>query len=52
MATNFTQQLDQAKLTAKFEDNQGVIEHTKNPSHHLRTIHIDIKLNHVGDALL
>ena len=34
-----------------FEDNQGAIELAKNPSHHSRTKHIDIKYHHVRDTV-
>ena len=33
-----------------FEDNQGTIELTKDPSHHSLTKHIDIKFHNVRDA--
>ena len=37
--------------TTIFEDNQGAIELAKNPSHHSRTKHIDIKFHHVRNAV-
>ena len=42
---------DQGKPTTIFEGNQGTIELTKNPSHHSRTKHIDIKFHHVHDTV-
>ena len=43
---------NQSKPTMMFEDNQGAIELSKNPSHHSRTKHIDIKFHHVRDAVI
>lgn len=43
---------NQSKPTRMFEDNQGAIELAKNPSHHSRTKHIDIKFHHVRDSVV
>ena len=37
--------------TTMYEDNQGAIELARNPSHHTRTKHIDIKYHHVRCAV-
>uniref|UniRef100_A0A7M5V2B3 Polyprotein n=1 Tax=Clytia hemisphaerica TaxID=252671 RepID=A0A7M5V2B3_9CNID len=42
------EQTDPSKM---FEDNQGAIDLAKNPTHHSRTKHIDIKFHHVRDAV-
>ena len=42
---------NQTEPTTMFKDNQGTIELAKNPSHHSRTKHIDIKFHHVRDAV-
>ncbi|KAG5868391.1 hypothetical protein JTB14_013593 [Gonioctena quinquepunctata] len=37
--------------TVIFEDNQGAIQIAKNPEHHKRTKHIDIKHHFIKDAI-
>ena len=34
-----------------FEDNQSMIEMTKNPQNHPRTKHIDIKFHHIREMV-
>lgn len=41
----------QANATTIFEDNQGAIALAKNPAHHSRTKHIDIKYHYIRDAV-
>ena len=38
-------------MTTMFQDSQGFIELAKNPSHHSRMKHINIKFHHVRDAV-
>jgi len=42
---------DQANPMTIFEDNQGTIALAKNPKHHARTKHIDIKYHFIRDAI-
>ena len=41
----------QDNATTIFEDNQGAIALAKNPTHHSRTKHIDIKYHYVREAV-
>ena len=41
----------QDNATKIFEDNQGAIALAKNPTHHSRTKHIDIKYHYVREAV-
>jgi hypothetical protein len=43
--------IDQSKSTVLFEDNQGCIAMSKNPVHHDRTKHIDIKYHFIRETI-
>ena len=43
--------LKQSTATVLYEDNQGALELSRNPIHHARTKHIDIKYHFIREAV-